>query len=228
MNFTPTTNQTTIRFTDISTVTTQFDFVVTNISVPGACDLDGDGIINSLDLDSDGDGCSDALEGGAAFTTSNLVSSTLAGGNSGPSYTGTSTTPVTQNLGNTVGNTATTLGVPTLANTGQSVGTSQNATTQDIFCNLQPPFSCTTGTAYLFQQSPTNAYTVNLVTGATTLVASGIVSGTTNRELNAVGYNVTDNYIWGYRQNTNQVVRIGSDFSTQGVSIPGLPTGLGF
>jgi hypothetical protein len=28
-------------------------------------DLDGDGIINSLDLDSDGDGCSDALEAGA-------------------------------------------------------------------------------------------------------------------------------------------------------------------
>lgn len=34
-------------------------------SVQSNCDLDGDGIPNSLDLDSDGDGCSDALEGGA-------------------------------------------------------------------------------------------------------------------------------------------------------------------
>ena len=31
------------------------------------CDTDGDGIPNSLDLDSDGDGCSDVIEGGANF-----------------------------------------------------------------------------------------------------------------------------------------------------------------
>ncbi|WP_144281469.1 vWA domain-containing protein [Chryseobacterium echinoideorum] len=90
------------------------------------CDTDKDGIPDRLDLDSDGDGCSDAIEGGAAFTTSNLVTSTLSGGNSGASYTGTSTTPVIQNLGNTVGNTATTNGVPTVAGTGQSIGDSQN------------------------------------------------------------------------------------------------------
>ncbi|MDQ8144402.1 hypothetical protein [Chryseobacterium sp. CFS15] len=35
-----------------------------------ASDTDGDGILNHLDLDSDGDGCSDAMEGGA---TSNLT-----------------------------------------------------------------------------------------------------------------------------------------------------------
>lgn len=41
---------------------------------PGVClaDTDGDGIPNHLDLDSDGDGCSDAFEGGA--TTNNTIS----------------------------------------------------------------------------------------------------------------------------------------------------------
>jgi len=128
LSFLPTTNQTTIRFTDLSAVTTQFDFVISGVSVVGACglDSDGDGIINSLDLDSDGDGCADAIEGGAAFTTSNLVSSTLAGGNSGAGYIGTSATPVTQNLGITVGSTTATMGVPTIAGTGQTIGASQN------------------------------------------------------------------------------------------------------
>lgn len=37
------------------------------------CDIDGDGIPNQLDLDSDNDGCLDAIEGGANITTSQLV-----------------------------------------------------------------------------------------------------------------------------------------------------------
>ena len=88
-------------------------------SIPsGACDADGDGIPSYLDLDSDGDGCADAIEGGANFTQANLVNSALPGG----------TTNVTKNLGNTVGTTATTFGVPTIAGTGQTVGYSQNKT----------------------------------------------------------------------------------------------------
>jgi hypothetical protein len=89
-------------------------------------DLDNDGIPNQFDLDSDGDGCSDAIEGGTIFTTANLVSSSIPGGNSGGGYTGSSSSPVTQNLGNTVGNTTTTLGVPTIAGTGQTKAASQD------------------------------------------------------------------------------------------------------
>lgn len=85
------------------------------------CDNDGDGIPNSQDLDSDGDGCTDAIEGGSNFTNTNLVTAT-----------GTLSTQVpNQNLGNTVGNTSTTIGIPTIANTGQSVGQSQNAGRND-------------------------------------------------------------------------------------------------
>ncbi|REC48658.1 hypothetical protein DRF62_19755 [Chryseobacterium piscium] len=89
-------------------------------------DTDGDGLLNHQDLDTDGDGCSDAVEGGGSFTNANLVTSSINGGNTGPSYTGSSTTPVQQNLGNTVGNASTTMGVPTIAGTGQKVLISDN------------------------------------------------------------------------------------------------------
>jgi hypothetical protein len=139
-------------------------------------DTDGDGIPNRLDLDSDGDGCSDAIEGGASFTTANLVTSTMAGGNSGAGYTGTSTSAVTQNLGNTVGSTTTTLGVPTSAGTGQTIGSSQNAGVQDANC--PPP--CVAGAAApnLSATSISNvcpATTVNL----TSITASNTPANTT-------------------------------------------------
>ena len=86
-------------------------------------DLDGDGIPNSLDLDSDGDGCPDALEGAGALTSSNLVTSSIDGGNTGALYTGESTNPVQDNLGTTVDSD----GIPTVASGGQDIGTSQTA-----------------------------------------------------------------------------------------------------
>ena len=104
-----------------------------------ACDSDGDGIANHLDLDSDNDGCSDAIEGGASFTTANLVASTIPGGNTGAT-SGTYNQPVTQNLGNTVDAT----GVPTIAGSPQTVGTSQIAATLDAQGNC---VSCVAGTA---------------------------------------------------------------------------------
>ncbi|WP_299679053.1 VCBS domain-containing protein, partial [uncultured Dokdonia sp.] len=61
-------------------------------------DTDGDGIANSLDLDSDGDGCPDALEGDGAFAEADLATSTIDGGNTGGSYTGTSMDAVQDNL----------------------------------------------------------------------------------------------------------------------------------
>ncbi|MBK8723296.1 MAG: hypothetical protein IPL95_13805 [Saprospiraceae bacterium] len=75
-----------------------------------------------FDLDSDGDGCTDALEGGASLVYSDLKTSTIAGGNTGSNYSGTANYPVISNLGNVVN----TFGIPTIAGSGQTIGTSQN------------------------------------------------------------------------------------------------------
>lgn len=88
-------------------------------------DADVDGIVNHLDLDSDGDGCPDATEGGGGFTTTDLVASALPGGNSGGGYNGQVTFGVNHNLGNTVDAN----GVPNIANAGQATGQSQIAGT---------------------------------------------------------------------------------------------------
>jgi hypothetical protein len=75
------------------------------------CDFDNDGIPNHLDTDSDNDGCSDAIEGGASFDNSNT--------NSNDELTGS----IDSN------------GVPTIVTaSGQSLGSSQNASVQDADC----------------------------------------------------------------------------------------------
>ena len=105
-----------LSFRNLTTTSAGNDFNLDEIRVEdiSCADTDGDGIANSLDLDSDGDGCPDAIEGGAAFTTANLVSSTMAGGS----------TNVTLNLPTPVGSTTATIGVPTSAGTGQAIGVS--------------------------------------------------------------------------------------------------------
>ena len=105
-----------------STVPFRIDYVEIQSHYDCSIDLDGDGLPNHLDLDSDGDGCPDAVEGGGAFSSSSLITSNIAGGNTGGNYTGTSSVLVTNNLGNTVD----TNGVPTIALGGQAIGYSQN------------------------------------------------------------------------------------------------------
>jgi len=67
-------------------------------------DTDGDGILNGFDLDSDGDGCPDAVESGRDYSLDDLLSSDLDGGNTsnGGLYIGTATNGVTDNLTGTI------------------------------------------------------------------------------------------------------------------------------
>ncbi|MEM6347112.1 MAG: T9SS type A sorting domain-containing protein [Bacteroidota bacterium] len=78
------------------------------LNAKGVCnslDTDGDGIIDQLDLDADGDGCPDAIEGAGSFTLTNTQQDTLTGGINSD-------------------------GIPLIAtNNGQGVGESQNAST---------------------------------------------------------------------------------------------------
>lgn len=87
-------------------------------------DTDIDGTPDYLDLDSDNDGCLDAIEGGAAITSSQLVTAT------GTVSVGLGSTASNQNLGNAVNAN----GVPTIVGGGQTVGDSANAAVNSCFC----------------------------------------------------------------------------------------------
>lgn len=117
-----------------------FDYVVTAESY---CDYDGDGIPNQLDLDSDNDGCPDALEGGASIESSQLVTSTMDGGNT-TATSGTYFEEVTSNLcaDATCVNSD---GLPQLTtpsdydnSTGQTIGDSQDPTVNSCVCYNSP------------------------------------------------------------------------------------------
>lgn len=90
-----------------------------------ACDTDSDGIPNTLDTDSDNDGCADALEGSAAFNFSNI------------------------NANNRLTGSVDANGVPTIATaSGQGVGTSLNAAQQDAACSPSVTPSITQPTCF--------------------------------------------------------------------------------
>ncbi len=86
----------------------------------------------------------------------------------------------------------------------------QNAETQ-----VSEPFTCVTE-AYLFQTN--DVYAQNLASGAATLEGMDLALD----NINAVGYNQKDGYIWGsLRFPDNTIIRIGKDYSTTTYEIPG-------
>ena len=98
---------------------------------PNFCDTDGDGISNDCDLDSDGDGCPDALEGGSNPSLNNIVASALPGGNTDSlGFNGTAG-PISLNLGTTVDAD----GVPIIVSGGQTIGSSQDPNIKSMTCD---------------------------------------------------------------------------------------------
>lgn len=73
-----------------------------NNGIPDVYDFDGDGIPNHLDLDSDNDGCPDAIEGAGGINPAQLTA------------------------GNQISGTVAANGIPTAAGNGQAIGSSQN------------------------------------------------------------------------------------------------------
>ncbi|MGC4040094.1 MAG: gliding motility-associated C-terminal domain-containing protein [Flavobacterium sp.] len=98
-----------------------------------------------------------------------------------------------------------------------------------------PPFDCSTGLGYLITNSNTasgvNANYIsglqsfNLATTVVTMIDNQLIDTASQRYVNAVGYNLVDNYIYGLREYTNQVVRIGSNGAVD--LMPTTGTGLG-
>jgi CshA-type fibril repeat protein len=99
------------------------------------------------------------------------------------------------------------------------------------FSQSLPPFDCSTGLGYILTNPTTNAngnvtslYSFNLSNGASTLIKAGILPEP-DRFLNAFGYNVVDNYLYGYRYNTNQIARLGSNGAVELLTVSGLSAG---
>ncbi|WP_211324172.1 DUF7507 domain-containing protein [Echinicola strongylocentroti] len=112
----------TLRVRYSSTSFGEIDLPFATLSSGTCMDVDQDGLLNFIDLDSDGDGCPDAVEGDGGLTLVDLTTSNIQGGNTGTGYNGTSFEPVTTNLGTAVdGN-----GVPTAVSGGQAIGSSQD------------------------------------------------------------------------------------------------------
>ena len=95
--------------------------------------------------------------------------------------------------------------------------------TATVAVTVNPPaFVCSDGTAFLFQNDPTDVFTVDLITGAANEVASDITPGSLT--INGIGFNQTDGYIWGSVQTSSgRIARIGADYVPQYFDIPGLP-----
>ena len=78
-------------------------------------------------------------------------------------------------------------------------------------------FSCTAGKSYLFQGNATDVYEFDIASGNTTQKTFGNLLASPN-QLNAVGYNSQDNFMYAQRNGQAQIVRIGSNFPAQGVN----------
>ncbi len=146
-------------------------------------DTDNDGIPDYLDLDSDNDGCLDAIEGGVN-DDSDPINATHLKTKSGDITVGTGSSAPEKNLGNSVDAN----GVPMVGNGGQSVGGSRNILEYTV---TQQPSNVTiceesiavfkakaTSTPvkdlnYQWQVSTNNGSTWANVTGASGTVASG-------------------------------------------------------
>lgn len=82
----------------------------------------------------------------------------------------------------------------------------------------QMPFNCDYN-AYLFQEN--DVYALDLASGNSYLVKKDVTPG----NVNAVGYNPADGFIWGSLSTPSKsIVKIGKNFETEVFYIPELPT----
>ena len=83
------------------------------------------------------------------------------------------------------------------------------------------PFDECPSKAYLFQSNNVQIYGVNLVTGSYTLLEDYVgIDG----NINGVGFNFDDRYIYGFNTSTYEVVQIGGDFQATVLNVTGLPS----
>ncbi|MBB4807527.1 putative repeat protein (TIGR01451 family) [Chryseobacterium defluvii] len=172
--------------------------------LPLTCDTDGDSIFNHLDLDSDGDGCYDAIEG-----DENVTAAQLNGNGSINSSVDAQGVPVLVNTGG-----AADIG----SDQGQGAGSSANSAIQDIQC--ANTFGCSSA-MYLSQNN--TLYNVNTSSNPFTYP----LIGTSTSNYNGIGINPLNGYMYGLINNTNTLIVLNTDGThiTLG-PVTGLPTGV--
>lgn len=87
-------------------------------------------------------------------------------------------------------------------------------------------FSSCPSEAFLFQGSPVTISSLNLVSGKVTVLETDASGGgvTESGNINSVGYNASDNYIYGFSINDKEIRKIGSDYKIEAsYDVLGLP-----
>ena len=93
------------------------------------------------------------------------------------------------------------------------------------FSAYASPFSTCPSKAFLFQGNPVASYGVNLVTGSYQLIEddTGV-----NANINGLGFDEQDRYLYGFNTTQLQMVRMGSDYQVQALNLSGLPSDTSF
>ncbi|WDF47255.1 hypothetical protein PQ459_01940 [Chryseobacterium sp. KACC 21268] len=94
------------------------------------------------------------------------------------------------------------------------------------------PISCNDAKTYVVMQNVTgisgitSLYTVDMITGVTNVVKNPILPATEGsfRRINCIGYNSLDGFIYGYRSQTNQIVKIDALGNYELLTVPNLVT----
>jgi LruC domain-containing protein len=84
------------------------------------------------------------------------------------------------------------------------------------------PFNSCPSKAFLVQDTTAKLYGVNLVSGKPTELTLGIGMGTSGK-INGVGFSVHDRYLYGWGYEAGALVRIGSDYQVEPLSITNSP-----
>lgn len=87
------------------------------------------------------------------------------------------------------------------------------------------PFTSCPSKAFLFQGTPVTSYGVNLVTGNYDLIEDdpGIAAN-----INGLGFDQQDRYLYGFNTTHLKMVRMGSDFQVETLNLSGLPENTSF
>ena len=87
------------------------------------------------------------------------------------------------------------------------------------------PFTTCPSQAFLFQGDSVSTYGVNLVTGSYSVLAddSGVEAN-----INGLGFDQQDRYLYGFNTTHLQMVRMGGDFQAETLNLSGLPESISF